>query len=376
MIRKDAVDGRTPTAPDIYVRKRFSEYYSTARDIAVKEIEKREFGIGSWEKKIEMRHLSFGSIFELKDYLINDTPFYVSYSAAYYKFPDARPMQRKHWLGGDLIFDIDAEKHACGKFTCAECFADVKERTIKLIEDFLIKDLGFSENELSINFSGSKGYHVHVISNVIRSLRAKERKQIADYISGRGLSYAALFRKEGKRITGPKPDEGGYRGRFAKEVVCRMKTDKKFRKTLHRRLANPSEAEYFIKGIIEGNWDRINISNREKKFEKIIRSLAIKLSDQIDTQVTMDTARLIRLPNSLHGGSSLIAKQIRLSELPGFEPMRDAVVFGKKRIRINIVENVPEITVNDQTYGPFKKGETVELPESTGIYLLCKKAAE
>lgn len=361
--------------PDLFVKKKFSEYYQRERSIDVPNIHQREFGVGSWEKKIEMRHMSFNSLYQLKDYLINDTPFYISYSAAYYRYPDARPMEKKEWLGADLIFDLDADREECGRFTSKECLEEVKERTIKLIEDFLIADFGFSKDEIKVNFSGSKGYHVHITDEVVRSLSAKERKQIVDYITGKGLSYDALF-SEGKKVEGPKPSDGGYRGRFARQVIEQLRNDRKFRTWLHRRLSNPLDLDWFIKGIEEGNWSRLKIVRQREKFEKVIQTLGIRLSDQIDTQVTMDTARLIRLPNSLHGGSSLLAKRISVNDLDRFDPMNDAVVFGSRTVRVKIVEDVPELVMKNETFGPFKQGRTVELPEYVALYLLCKKAAE
>ena len=71
--------------------------------------ERREFGFGGWEKKIEFRHMAFRSAEDLRMALVRDRPLYVSASSAYYEYPDARPMPRKHWLGADLVFDLDVD---------------------------------------------------------------------------------------------------------------------------------------------------------------------------------------------------------------------------------------------------------------------------
>ena len=97
-------------------------------------------------------------------------------------------MPRKNWLGADLVFDLDAEGHSCGKFTCQECLDKVKADAMKLIDEFLLPDFGFSKGEISVNFSGSRGYHVHVRSGSVMKLDREARREIADYVSGTGLA--------------------------------------------------------------------------------------------------------------------------------------------------------------------------------------------
>ena len=118
-----------------FVKNKFKEYYKRMK-IDVPETNKREFGVGSWDKKIEMRHLSFDSSEDLNNYLRKDAPFYISFSSAYYGYPEMRPMQKKSWQGADLIFDLDAEKGK-GLFTKIENLDEVKERTVRLVEDLL-----------------------------------------------------------------------------------------------------------------------------------------------------------------------------------------------------------------------------------------------
>ena len=88
-------------------------------------------------------------------------------------------MPRKEWLGSELGFDIDANDvpteckliHGSG-WLCDECLGAVKAETVKLAEDFLMGDFGFSEKEVEINFSGNRGYHVHVRRKGIMQLDA------------------------------------------------------------------------------------------------------------------------------------------------------------------------------------------------------------
>jgi DNA primase small subunit len=362
-----------------FVARKFSEYYSRHR-ISESNAEKREFGFGSWDKKIESRHMRFSSSNELSAALAKSAPFYVSRSAAYYEFPDARPMPRKNWLGADLIFDLDAshkehdpEGKDCGKFTCEKCLSYIKGQTIKLVEDFLVPDFGFSRSEISVNFSGNRGYHVHVVDKGILPLGREERREMVDYITGTGLQYERFFYKDGRKNVGPAPSDGGYHGKFAREIIRLLRSDEGFAGSLNRKLRKPEMLERFIEGVGEGNWDRVNIADREQKFKEIFRRLSVKLSDTVDVNVTCDVSKLIRLPNSLHGGTGFAAIGVR--DLEKFEPMRDAVVLGDGEVKVKITEHVPGLAMKGKAYGPFKKDDEPSVPEHVAIYLICKRAA-
>ena len=97
------------TETKIFLKKKFKEYYSKNKILAPEEIEKREFGVGTLKDKIKIRHKSFKSEKELWNFLRREAPFYISYSAAYYEFPQNQPMEAKNWLGAELVFDLDIE---------------------------------------------------------------------------------------------------------------------------------------------------------------------------------------------------------------------------------------------------------------------------
>ncbi|NIU39421.1 hypothetical protein GWN65_05490, partial [Candidatus Bathyarchaeota archaeon] len=69
---------------------------------------------------------------------------------------------------------------------CEICLESAKEETIKLM-DLLSNDLGFSTTDMSLSFSGHRGYHLHVENKDILTLNSASRKEIVDYIVGIGL---------------------------------------------------------------------------------------------------------------------------------------------------------------------------------------------
>jgi DNA primase small subunit len=366
------------TNEEKFLRKRFSQHYGGS-PVAVRGLEKREFGFGGWEKKIEFRHLAFKGEAELRARLVSEAPLYISHSVAYYEFPDARPMLKKNWLGSDLIFDLDTDgsacHHVCGKFTCQKCLDAVKADVVKLIEEFLLPDFGLSKSELSVNFSGSRGYHVHVVSEAFYDLDREARREIADYVSGTGLTFERLFWNEGKKFFGPTPSQGGFGGKFARAFLSRL-SDDAFATSIARKLRKPEEKEKLSGAISKGNWDNIGIANREKKLSEKFDEMKLTMAGRIDANVTADTSKLIRMPDSIHGGSGFAAKRLRSPDaLADFEPMRHAPIFGNAPLRIKATENIPAQNIRDYSFGPIPQGEARELPEACAIYLLCKKAA-
>ncbi|MCX8175382.1 MAG: DNA primase catalytic subunit PriS [Candidatus Micrarchaeota archaeon] len=353
------------------IRKMFSSYYRSAH-FEAPQIEKREFGFGGWEKKIEFRHIKAKSEAELRGRLVSEAPLYVSYSVAYYEFPDARPMVRKNWLSADLVFDLDAPQHTCGKFTCAECFEKVRQEAIRLIEDFLVPDFGFSRGEISVNFSGSRGYHLHIRSQSIQRLDREARREIADYICGVGVSFERFFWTEGKKLFGPTPSDGGYGGKFARAFMERLGDDE-FCLSISRRLKSREEKDRLASSIMQGNWDSIGIAARERKLREKFEQMRLGMAGKIDANVTADISKLIRMPGSLHGGSGFAAVPVR--SLEGFEPMRHAAVFLDGELRVKVAERVPALEVAGVRFGPLEQGECATLPMACAMYLLCKKAA-
>ena len=56
----------------------------------------------------------------------------------------------------------------------------------------------------------------------------------------------------------------------------------------------------------------------------------------VDTVVTTDLHRLIRLPNTLHGKTGLRVTSIPHSSLDGFDPLTDGIVFHTGQVEIHV----------------------------------------
>lgn len=386
----------------IFLRRKFEEYYRKNKIPAPKEISQREFGIGNLEKKINVRHKSFSSEIEMQNYLRREVPFFISYSIAYYEFPENQPMSEKNWLGADLVFDLDVEMELFEK----EKLEKVKKETMNLI-NFLTEDFGFENEDIKVNFSGNHGYHVHVFSEKIKNLGSDERREIVDFVSG-NIEFKEFWYPDGNFIRGPSKDGKGWQKKIFDGLYNFIKNSDK-KELMSIQGIGEKKATYIyenkekiLKELQDGIYNsmteliKIELIDRTRKvsgdpnvrisvirditsslLQKIIEEKAVKViaSPNADKMVTIDTSRLIRLPDSLHGSSGLIAKNITLEELKNFNPLENAIAFKVNEIQIQLERDVPKfdfLSSSAEKFGPFREKEMVKVPEAVGIYLLLK----
>jgi DNA primase small subunit len=234
--------------------------------------------------------------------------------------------------------------------------------------NMLMQDFGFSKIEIHTFFSGHRGYHVHVDSESVRTLDANARKEIVDYISGLGIDVAFHARSR-----------TGWSSRIAKgvhdfilsandEELARMGLNKNVVKTVLKnreailRNLNSSGILSAVKGVGPETW------------RKIVEFCAQNQSAKIDTVVTTDIHRLIRLADSLHGKTGFKKVGFPISGIEDFDPFKSAVAF-KKGTALVFVSDAPEFRLGDENFGPYKK-QKIELPAAAALLLICRDRAE
>ncbi|MEM4133809.1 MAG: DNA primase catalytic subunit PriS [Candidatus Micrarchaeia archaeon] len=367
---------------ETFITEKFRHYYSNHWTKAPKKIHNREFGFGGWSKKIESRHYSFSSEKELNAYLGRNAPLFISYSEAYYKYPAARPIEKKEWIQGDLVFDIDAnelgmsctEKHG-KEWVCEKCMDRAKECALRLIDDFLVKDFNIPKEEIEVNFSGNRGYHIH-ISTRFQSLKTYGRKEIADYVNANGLEYERFFYPDPihKRIIGPKVTDGGWKGRIANFVVKHIKERSLEKIGIHKKTAERFYSRVdAAEQISNGNWEAVYVSDKKKFFSQIVEAIKKDQAAFVDEGVTFDTSKLIRMPDSIHGETGLLAQRFDVKSFDKYDWTSMPIIFSEDPMKI-YVHSCKEFILKNQTFGPYNN-QVVELPEYAAIYLICKKVA-
>lgn len=344
----------------IWLKGLFQQYYSGVDGLTVPEaVDRREFGFGSFGKKITVRHRSFKDERELLDYVKGEAPAHVNHSTARYEFPDNPEMKEKNREGTDLIFDIDVgdlelEHDHDPKWVCEDCFAALKEEARKLSE-FLTDDFGFKESELSVNFSGSRGYHVRIRNEKVLGLDDKARKEICSYLSLEMDLNELIFERDGM-IFGPRPDQHGLKGRIARTVLESVEASD---------LANREQVAAQIR---QGNWGAFPKGYGLKRILKYAKGAAVKIP--VDSKVTTDLTHMIRMPDTLHGGSTLLAKTV--GDLDGFNPLNECFVMGDEEVEVEFIKETPQMMAKEQTFGPFKE-RRAKLPTFLAAYLGAKE---
>ncbi len=337
-----------------FLKEEIRKYYQTHAPDYPYMVERREFGFG-FEKKIDFRHKRFETNDELKNYLVANAPLFVSYSVAYYSAPEARPMSNKNIQGSDLVFDIDVhdcKNHGEG-FVCDECLGRAKEQTVHLIEEFLKPDFGISSKDLSVNFSGNRGYHIHVNDGRYKDFGNRERIEIVNYLNGLGLD-AGIFIEAGANSDSP-----AWFGRIARCIKRRLEEG---------RIKTAKRQEY-LDNIVFGMWKGIAESTWfYREFEEC--RLAEKAN--VDEQVTSDVSRLIRLPGTIHGEAMLIAKKVE--NMDKFDPLRDAVFLGDEEVEVE-VSHAPKTVFNEREFDEINNKKTI-LPKYYAAYLIGKGVAK
>lgn len=378
-----------------YLKDKFQEYYQNAEITLPPRFTSREWGFLSWKGGIMNRHVNFRTIKEVKTYLARIAPAHCYHSVAYYKDPSKNTMIDKEWQGADLIFDLDAdhlpemEDVKKGKIPFSKLMEYIREQTYRLVVDVLLRDFGLSEEDLLITFSGGRGYHVHVRTPELLTLPSGARREIADYLTGKGLDlnkilidagYTKEYPIRGKGIERknlgieklPKKDAKGWQGIITRYIHntlddLREKNDDE-KKPIMKKLGVSRDMLDFK----DSNDDIFNKLPKtpKKRFVKIaLKETAI----YPDEPVTGDIHRLIRLPGSLHGGSGLKVTTMDSKKLEKFDPMKDAIAFGDNLVKIRSIVSHP-VTMGDGLT-TLKPESVVDLPERTAIYFMARNWA-
>lgn len=401
--------------PEIYLEKFFRDYYSKNKIAAPPAIEKREFGIGKHGLKIANRHLSFSNENDLNIYLRNEVPFYISYSAAYYEFPGRRPMNEKNFLKSDLIYEFDSDDIKCScqsehdswkcekcgatgkgnierctkcsshtsveQWVCENCLNETKKQVFFLL-DFLEDDFAITDG-ISINFSGHKGYHVHVRNSEIQQLSKNARLELLDYLAASNLdikSRGYYLDKSTKRMHCPASKNAlGWDKRILSGITDLLENENTSEIAAAGGISNAlaksllNEKNTIISELAKGILHQLPGTKTEKFWHAVAQYIVDKKRIFLDRQTSADITKIIRVPDTIHGSSGLLAKSVGVKDLKEFNPLKEATIKTEKEITVKVSRS-SKFYIAGQNFAAFEN-ETVKLPEPAAVYLLARGAA-
>jgi DNA primase small subunit len=381
-----------------YLRGRFGDYYRRADLTPPPNANEREWGYVPWTEgpgETMVRHRSLLDLGSLSEFLASERPKHVYFSAGRYDDPGASSMDAKGWRCSDLVFDLDADhlpSVVLGEDSYPEMLAKCKDALLRLL-DFLEKDFGFED--LTVVFSGGRGYHVHVRDEAVLGLASDSRREIVDYVRGIGLEFDHVVDEEtvggeaGRKSPATNrylPSDGGWGARIHGRVLelaetVREQDEEAAVETLSEYEGigeGKARAMYNIASDRFAEIERGNVS-AHTAFEQVAEQFAtVTVAEQnapIDEPVTTDTNRLIRLPGSLHGGSALAVQRIDRDAIDEFDPLVDAVpeTFVGHEIKVDVTDSGP-VALGD--YDETVPEGTVKLPEYVGVFLMARGRAE
>jgi len=383
-----AVPDRAKEATTNFLRTQFHRYYDATKPSLPDRFGRREFGFMFWTAGLVQRHLGFSKEEDLRSFLASRVPAHAYYSSAYYENPGAPTMEEKGWLGADLIFDLDADHLPnAAKMSYPEMLEAIRLKILHLYDDFLRADFGFEEKAMRLVFSGGRGYHIHVFDERVWSLGSHERREIVDWITGKGLDVDGVFRESAfdkkdfqghtrvkTRVVAPSQNDPGWRGKIMRgihglvgklealppdEAVKFLLSFEGVRESeaadLYENLFKPRATKpRVIRGVDrlrEGQIEALSDRNRDLLIRLVKDLQPIRFDEragvslegivqraETDEPVTSDIKRLIRMPASLHGKTGLQVVPLTRNAIDAFRPLRDAVptTWTDERVRMNL----------------------------------------
>lgn len=339
-----------------------------------------------------VRHEAIHDVGDLGPYLERIKPRHVYHSAALYDEPAANVMGSKGWRGADLVFDLDAD-HLPGVDPDSDDMSTMleacRDETVELV-DLLATDFGFEE--LTIVFSGNRGYHVHVRDPGVEGLDRETRRDVVEYVRGEGLTFESLVTTEtvaGRGGTSTKRKfhtDAGWGQRVANRLIDYLEPLRELsREAIVEELETipdigPTRAESVAR-TLESRWEAIERGEFDLHPD-FVRFVRVFVDQQvsgsgpaIDEPVTTDVHRLIRLPGSLHGATGLVVHPLDRDDLIDHQPLEAAVAPMFQQVDITVeVTNRARVAVGGEVRR-FEPG-LHEVPEYVGIYLMARGHAK
>ena len=387
-----------------YLAGRFRDHYRRHPPTRPPDAYRREWGFIPWTEgpgTTMVRHRALVELGELGDFLTDRHPRHVYFSAGRYADPGARTMDAKGWQSSDLVFDLDADHLPSVDPDAAgygEMLTACKDALLRLL-DFLETDFAFED--LTVVFSGGRGYHVHVRDPSVANLGQAGRREVAEYVQGT-VDFETLVRTEPVAGVGLKTPskkrslrtDGGWGRRVHARLVGLVEeltaADDETALTRLRSFEGIGEKKAAAAlRVVRNNADAVREGNVDvhPAFVSVARRVAettiAEESAPIDEPVTTDIRRLIRLPGSLHGGSGLAVRRVDRDELDAFDPLVDAVpkTFRGREITVRVAEttgpgpaDAADVSLGGNNF-TIDEG-TQLLPEYVGVFLMTRGRAE
>ena len=382
---------------------RFGQYYRTSTYWRPPRMPKREWMFIPFGGAPPLRHKSFRSENELRQFLSERAMHSCFYSTAYWKKPYELKMDDKVWQGADLIFDLDGD-HLPGVTDrdFPAMLNVIQEQAHGLWNDFLQPEFGFDEQFLQVTFSGHRGFHLHYRDPSLFHLDSEARRELVSHIRGEGVDV------QGGLTRFNDDSANGWTKRIREQIPSLI--DKLvdiaqeaegsaiIMKDLHlglkenlRREGKPGKGPASIKKLADmflheerknsvSNGQISRLGSLQGLFLDLVKSdasIVLGAAGETDEVVTIDVRRQIRWPTSLHGKTGMRVTEFPLQRLDNdssnpFDALSEAFVFGSdKSVTVEIVVDDAVLRFGNESYDG-SNGDQLFVSESAATFLSLK----
>ena len=292
-------------------KKLFQEHYAK-NPLVLHRIERREIALQPWGSPgPNLRNKYCVNTDELHNYLRNKGNIAgVFASTGYFLDPNEKDTNKRGYLGHDLVFDIDFQLEG----SRAEWMEDICENTYQVVR-ILVDTFGFRKSQMTLEFSGNKGFHLFVDGHIGMSIES--RRQIVDYITSENISRKNLRPSRGgwgKKLKSFIQSIGHGCGNDA-EANEDLLTTLRFPKTQAKKIGNRLTQPDIRSGVKDGCLESVGDAKSQKALIDVFVKASKEEFSTVDRPVTYDKNRIFRVFNSIHPKSGLVCTPVDIEDL-------------------------------------------------------------
>lgn len=286
------------------------EHYK-ASTLFIDQVHRREIAFAR-NGELKDRANYFATMKELTDYLSNSSNITSVYaSMGYYQDPNVFAINKRGHMGADLAFDVDLKPTG----SRLDWMYDVCAVTSNVIER-LVKELGFKREEMTLDFSGGKGFHITINNSTYRDLTKKQRNSLVEYLKGVGVDRKSLEARKGgwnEHYTNFLSNLSALMTDDTKQnynILLAHELPKVHAKKISDLATKPDFRQNFATGRFVGLSAKAVYAIQSAFMRTTVASYEV-----VDSSVTGDLNRLLRVAGTIHGSSGFVSTRLDLDDI-------------------------------------------------------------
>ena len=291
-------------------------------DLDIDRLPRREIAFGRYGRSgLDDRHNGYATKAELHEHLSENKDIVSIFSSVAYYLDPHEPMNTKKDIQSwDLIFDLDSRPlEDESKIAFISRMANT---TKQLIDEHLVGEFGFDVEDMEIDWSGNKGFHVTLSDERYQNYSLESRKRLLKHINMVGVIDRGLYNTDNATVN---PVCGGWKKRYHKviEDTVALSFDQNalieygYPKVTAKKISDLLEDDGCYQSLEAG---RLKVlMDKDPKILTAVKRLCKKkhkhLIDALDVPVSTKRYGIFRVPNSIHEKSGLPCVRLQYTDL-------------------------------------------------------------